>query len=237
MENFTGLQDYLDVCNISWSLVLPSNDTEAARVSACSSLIFQESTIGTACATLLNITMDLVTSATTVLVPNATITINNVVEGTARSQPESQPTDPTSPRADGGQSTSRSLNTRAIAGGTVGGVTCIALIVGLFFFIRRHRKRKFQPGNEERTEKAQLHSDDIKPDRKELFGSKVPQDMLERKTVLSELPANEEVIRRNGQLEELPSNEPVGQEMETTENEMRELDRLAGSTQVSSKTN
>lgn len=108
-------------------------------------------------------------------------------------------------------------------------------ILGIFLFIRRHRRRQGKAQfHDEPHEKAQLHSDDIKPDRMELTGSKVPQSMLEKQTVLSELPANEEIMRHNESAEEMPSNETPGHEMETTENEMRALDRLTGTTQVSS---
>lgn len=109
------------------------------------------------------------------------------------------------------------------------------MIFGIFLFIRRHRRKKQKAkAHDESHEKSQLHGDDIKPDRKELTGSKVPQSMLERQAVLNELPANEEVQRHDGSLEEMPSNETPGHEMETTENEMRALDRLTGSTRVSS---
>lgn len=100
------------------------------------------------------------------------------------------------------------MNTAAIAGGVVGGVGFLGIILGIAFFIRHHRRRhrtstSVTPGNPH--EKAQLHSDDIKPDRRELAGSKVSQNMLERQTVVSELPANEEVRRKDGLLEEMPS--------------------------------
>ena len=42
----------------------------------------------------------------------------------------------------------------------------------------------------------------------------------------SELPANEMVVDKD-KLKEMPSNEPAGHEMETTENEMAALDRMA----------
>ena len=74
-------------------------------------------------------------------------------------------------------------------------------------------------------EKAQLPSDDVKRDRKELEGTIACQAMLEKRTIISELPANEDVDQNR--LKELPANEPAGHEMETTENEMTALDRMA----------
>jgi hypothetical protein len=53
---------------------------------------------------------------------------------------------------------------------------------------------------------------------------------------LSELPANEEIIDIN-RSKEMPANEPPSHEMETTENEMAALDRMArmtGSTTLGS---
>ncbi|KIW65079.1 hypothetical protein PV04_07363 [Phialophora macrospora] len=62
---------------------------------------------------------------------------------------------------------------------------------------------------------------------KELEGTQASQALLEKKPpVISELPANEEIIDK-ARLKEMPSNEPTGYEMETTENEMAALDRMA----------
>jgi hypothetical protein len=67
----------------------------------------------------------------------------------------------------------------------------------------------------------------VKPDRKELEGTKASQALLEKRPPdISELPANEEITDK-AKLVEMPSNEPTGHEMETTENEMAALDRMA----------
>ena len=121
-----------------------------------------------------------------------------------------------------------SSNAAEVGGGVGGGVGGAALIIVVAWFALR--KRRTKPTSVEDTgvpEKAQLHSDDIKPDRKELEGTKASQNMLEKRaTNLSELPANEEVIDKH-RSKEMPSNEPAGHEMETTENEMAALDRMA----------
>ncbi|ETI26377.1 hypothetical protein G647_03154 [Cladophialophora carrionii CBS 160.54] len=76
-------------------------------------------------------------------------------------------------------------------------------------------------------EKAQLHSDDIKPERKEPEGTRASQALLEKRpTDISEFPANEQGID-NARLKEMPSNEPAGHEMGTTENEIVAWDRMA----------
>ncbi len=81
-----------------------------------------------------------------------------------------------------------------------------------------------EPGNA--TEEAQLHSDDVKPNRKELQGTEGSREMLgERPTEVAEMAANEEVVGNN--LKERPFNETPGHELETTENELAALDRLA----------
>ncbi|KAK4949680.1 hypothetical protein LTR10_011521 [Elasticomyces elasticus] len=124
----------------------------------------------------------------------------------------------TSPRRD---------HTGAIAGGVAGGVIGLVLIaLGCALFWRRRRRRRANRDDTSPvTEKAQLHSDDVKPERKELQGTNGSRELLERKpTGEAEMAANEEVTRDN--LQELPSNEPPGHEMETTENEMAVLDRL-----------
>ena len=101
-------------------------------------------------------------------------------------------------------------------------------LIGVFvFFLRRRsqRKRRAPPPTQDPHEKAQLHADDLKPDRKELEGTKASRALLERKGNLAEMPANEEVERKD--LPEMNSNQIVGNELETTENEMRVLDRQA----------
>jgi len=128
-------------------------------------------------------------------------------------------------------------NAGAIAGGVVGGIAGLAF-VGLFIFIiRRQRKRNLRVDHIR--DKPQLHSDDLKPDRKGMEGSKASRDMLEKQGKIAEMPANGEMELKSKKLEEMPSNEPTGYEVETTENEMRALDPLArsseGTTLVSSK--
>lgn len=119
-------------------------------------------------------------------------------------------------------------HTAAIAGGVVGGVIGFALVILLAWVVWRKRRTRPVP-REEHTghEKAQLHSDDLKPDRKELSGTAASPGMLEKKpTEVSELPANELVVDRH-RSQEMASNEPAAHEMETTENEMAALDRMA----------
>jgi hypothetical protein len=110
----------------------------------------------------------------------------------------------------------------------VGG-TAVIVIVG-WFLLRQRRRSRSPPalGDDQGAhEKAQLHSDDVKPDRKELEGTKASQALLEKRPPdISELPANEEITDK-ARLAEMPSNEPTGHEMETTENEMAALDRMA----------
>ncbi|KAK5210450.1 hypothetical protein LTR47_000339 [Exophiala xenobiotica] len=119
-------------------------------------------------------------------------------------------------------------HTGAIAGGVVGGVAELAMVVLVAVFFWRRRRKSRAPVEEPSivTEKAQLHSDDVKPDRKELQGTEGSRDMLEKQPKeVAEMAANEEVVADN--LKELPSNETPGHELETTENEMAALDRLA----------
>ena len=116
-------------------------------------------------------------------------------------------------------------HTAAIAGGVVGGVSGIAVVVILIWLIlKRRRKTPAQDENHLAHEKAQLHSDDFKPDRKELEGTGASKNMLQKQPI--ELPANE-VVHDQNRPNEMASNEPAGHEMETTENEMAVLDRLA----------
>jgi hypothetical protein len=113
----------------------------------------------------------------------------------------------------------------------VGAVVGLAIVAVLSWLALRRRRRILSARQASGShEKSQLHSEDIRPDRKELEGTLGSGDMLERKpTEFAEMPANEEVIQDN--LKEMPSNEPACQEMETTENEMAALDRLARSAQ------
>ncbi|EXJ88602.1 hypothetical protein A1O1_05532 [Capronia coronata CBS 617.96] len=121
-------------------------------------------------------------------------------------------------------------HTTEIATGVTGGVLGLVVIVTIALLVRRRRRKRRAAARGQASmeghEKPQLHSDDIKPDRKELEGTRVSNTMRERlATEIAELSANEEVVRRD-RLGELPSNEPTGHEMETTENEMAVLDRM-----------
>ena len=80
-------------------------------------------------------------------------------------------------------------NAGVIAGGVVGGAAGLAFVGLLIFFLRRHRKRNLS-GDHIR-DKPQLHSDDLKPDRKEMEGSKASRDLLEKQGKIAEMPANE----------------------------------------------
>jgi uncharacterized surface protein with fasciclin (FAS1) repeats len=122
-------------------------------------------------------------------------------------------TSETSSDSDSGSGT----NIGAIVGGVVGGVGGIALIIILLWFIRRQRQRKSpqiaaqqQEQKDGQFERAQLHGDDLKPDRKELSGTAASYQMLEKPGTVSELPANEGVMKRDGGLAEVPSDRSEG---------------------------
>jgi hypothetical protein len=119
--------------------------------------------------------------------------------------PTSTITSPASPRPSAG----------VIAGATVGAVIGFLAIVGLLAFFllrrrklnRRHHAAEIDPHLQ--GEKAQLHSDDLKPVRKELMG----QGVIKRKPVPpAEMPANEDLERITS---ELPANEIIGSEMDS----------------------
>lgn len=84
------------------------------------------------------------------------------------------------------------LSTGAIAGTAVGATVVVMLLLGLAgWFIWRHRHKRKKKRESEKAavagksdshedgQKAQLHSDDCKPDRKELEGSMVPLKVRE----------------------------------------------------------
>ncbi|OAL25247.1 hypothetical protein AYO22_05124 [Fonsecaea multimorphosa] len=160
----------------------------------------------------------------------------NCTSSPAVTTPPSGPTNP-SPHSPDTVASTHESHTGAIAGGVVGGVLGLAsLVLVVFLFWRRQRRRRARTNQTSTaTEKAQLHADDVKPDRKELPGTEGSQDLLQKKpTEVAEMAANEEVVARD-KLRELPSNETPSHEMETTENEMAALDRMArltGSTQA-----
>ena len=119
------------------------------------------------------------------------------------------------------------LNTAAIVGGAVGGVCGMVAVITIILFILRLRTAWLSArGMIETHEKPQLHSDDVQPDRKEQVGTQAPRAMLEKRpTDISEMPWNEEILH-NG-LKEMPSNKIPGNKLETTENEVAVLDRMA----------
>ncbi len=108
-----------------------------------------------------------------------------------------------------------------IAGATVGSVIGVTLIFGflLLFFLRR-RKQKRQKENQASqdtkpqpvVEKAQLHSDDYKPERTELLGD---QPGVKRKPVPpAEMAANENPVRITS---EMSANEIVASDLQSKE--------------------
>jgi beta-lactamase regulating signal transducer with metallopeptidase domain len=93
---------------------------------------------------------------------------------------------------------------------TLAVVFIIALIIFLCFRRRKRRKQdkiqKAETAN--RQEKAQLHSEDLKPIRKELSGDK---PLTSKKEVpIAEMPANEDPQRTTS---EMPANEAIGSEL------------------------
>jgi hypothetical protein len=91
--------------------------------------------------------------------------------------------------------TRSSLGVGAIIGATLGVVFGVALFCGLaliFFSRRKKRRAKASMGDNADTDvKAQLHSEDVKPVRKELQGDQPPEELPGKDVVVSELPANE----------------------------------------------
>jgi hypothetical protein len=92
--------------------------------------------------------------------------------------------------------TGSSLRVGAIIGATLGVVFGVTLFCGLalFFFRRKKRRAEEKASIEENADtdvKAQLHSEDVKPVRKELQGDQPPGVLPEKGVVVAELPANE----------------------------------------------
>jgi hypothetical protein len=111
----------------------------------------------------------------------------------------------------------------AIAGVAVACTIAVVLIIALVIFLgfrrrKRHKQdkiRKAETANRQE-DKAQLHSEDLKPIRKELSGD---QPLTSRKDVpIAEMPANEDPRRMAG---EMPANEVVGTELQGESNEER----------------
>lgn len=110
----------------------------------------------------------------------------------------------------------------------------ILVILGSGFFIWRHRRQKKRhlaqqqsfvgTGDNSHTEKAQLHSDEYRPHREELQGSKVPPRI---RTVggMNELDATGlERVRS-----EMASNEPAAQEISSDMSPITDSSTLVGS--------
>ena len=123
------------------------------------------------------------------------------------------------------------LSKGGIAGAVIGGVVGTALVLLAAFLVIRLRRKRRANRLDEAHEKPQLHSEDFKPDRNELQGTKASQTLLEKKGFVAELPANEDPLSSEltgTGVSEMTTNEDAGHEMETTENEMKALDRLVG---------
>jgi hypothetical protein len=109
------------------------------------------------------------------------------------------------------------LSAGAIAGVAVACTLAVVFIIALVIFLcfrrrKRHKQdkiRKAETANRQEIEKAQLHSEDLKPIRKELSGD---QPLAGKKDVpIAEMPANEDSQRTTG---EMPANEAVGGELQ-----------------------
>ena len=124
-------------------------------------------------------------------------------------------------------------NTAAIAGGVVGGVLALAVLGLCLFFLRRRKRKRHDPDSQANIRptpsvrawsKPELHGKEHQPRREELQGSKVPQEMLERRDPrkVSELPANEEVRRERPGAGELGGGTGNGTTTTGTEETLRE---------------
>ena len=107
----------------------------------------------------------------------------------------------TSSGSSAGDSNGGGSNTGAIAGGVVGAVVGVAVTAAIIFFVMRRRRRQRTNATQQGPppsppeEKAQLHSDDLKPQRTELEGSNAQRGLREDGRPMSELPVDEEVGR------------------------------------------
>jgi hypothetical protein len=112
----------------------------------------------------------------------------------------------------------------AIAGVAVACTLAVVLIIALVIFLcfrrhKRHKQDKIRKAEiaSRQEDKAQLHSEDLKPIRKELSGD---QPLASKKDVpIAEMPANEDPQRTTG---EMPANEVVGTELQGESNEERD---------------
>jgi hypothetical protein len=121
-------------------------------------------------------------------------------------------------------STSPLKSAGVIAGVAVGCTLAVIFIIALIIFLcfRRRKRRKqdkiqkAETANRQEEGKAQLHSEDLKPIRKELSGD---QPLASKKDIpIAEMPANEDPQRTTG---EMPANEAVGSELPGESNEER----------------
>jgi hypothetical protein len=121
-------------------------------------------------------------------------------------------------------STSPLKSAGAIAGVAVACTLAVVLIIALVIFLcfrrhKRHKQDKIRKAEiaSRQEDKAQLHSEDLKPIRKELSGD---QPLASKKDVpIAEMPANEDPQRTTG---EMPANEVVGTELQGESNEERD---------------
>jgi len=120
----------------------------------------------------------------------------------------------------------------AIAGVAVACTLAVVFIIALVVFLcfqrcKRHKQDKIQKAEtaNRQEEKAQLHSEDLKPIRKELSGD---QPLVSKKDVpIAEMSANEDPQRTAG---EMPANEAVGSELPGESNEERSEEKRSSNT-------
>ena len=130
-------------------------------------------------------------------------------------------------------STSPLKSAGAIAGVAIACTLAVVFIVALVIFLcfrrrKRHKQdkiRKAETANKQEIEKAQLHSEDLKPIRKELSGD---QPLASKKDVaVAEMPANEDPQWTTG---EMPANEAVGGELQGESSEERNEEKGSSNT-------
>ena len=125
----------------------------------------------------------------------ATLTALDVDAPTTTSPSFTRSASSTSSSSSPSSPSSSTPDAAAIAGGVVGGLLGVVLVaIAIFLTLRRRRRLKRE---QERYEKPELDSHDVKPKREELEGSRPPRRMLEKQTPLVEMPANEEVRRKS----------------------------------------
>jgi hypothetical protein len=148
-----------------------------------------------------------------------TTSSRNVTVATISPKPAAAPTSVAASSAATSHSVASTLplSAGAIAGVAVACTLAVVFIIALVIFLRfrrrkRHKQdkiRKAETANRQEIEKAQLHSEDLKPIRKELSGD---QPLASQKDVpIAEMPVNEDLQRTTG---EMPANEAVGGELQ-----------------------